>query len=173
MHVHQDADVGASHDVEDLAGDGLGEEGVIRRGDEHAFPGALQQHAALCPPDGDAGHRTFRGQFSGFSNHCQSMVIWWRAKRCISPVSGFISPFGAIKLKFKNPPCRNLRVRLPAGKRNIFSFLLYGFIAQKLTEAYCTSAIRWHFNIHSIGLVPKCLAVLPHRDPPEESQTSD
>lgn len=73
MHVHQDADVGASHDVEDLAGDGLGEEGVIRRGDEHAFPGALQQHAALCPPDGDAGHRTFVVSFQAF----QIIVSRW------------------------------------------------------------------------------------------------
>lgn len=51
VHVHQDADVGVSHGVENLTGHGLGEEGMIRGGDKHAFSGPLQQHAAFCPPD--------------------------------------------------------------------------------------------------------------------------
>lgn len=51
MDVHQDADVGVPHSIEHLTGHGLGEEGVICRGDKHAFPGALQQHATFSPPD--------------------------------------------------------------------------------------------------------------------------
>lgn len=50
VNVHQDADVGLPHRVEDQAGDGLGEEGVVGLGGEHALPGALQHHAAFSPP---------------------------------------------------------------------------------------------------------------------------
>ena len=52
VHVHEDADIRAPHRVEHLTGDRLREEGVIGRGDKHALPGALQQHAAFGPPDG-------------------------------------------------------------------------------------------------------------------------
>lgn len=51
VHVHQDTDVGASHSVENLTGDGLGEEGVICRGDKHTLSGSLQQDSAFGPPD--------------------------------------------------------------------------------------------------------------------------
>lgn len=51
VHVHQDTDVGASHSVENLTGNGLGEEGVICRGDKHTLSGSLQQDSAFCPPD--------------------------------------------------------------------------------------------------------------------------
>lgn len=50
MNVHQDADVGLSHSVENQTGDGLGEEGVVGLGGEHALPGTLQHHAPLSPP---------------------------------------------------------------------------------------------------------------------------
>ena len=50
VDVHQDADVGLSHGVENQTGDGLGEEGVVRLGGEHALPGALQHHATFSPP---------------------------------------------------------------------------------------------------------------------------
>lgn len=50
MNVHQDADVGLSYSVENQAGDGLGEEGVVGLGGEDALPGALQHHATLGPP---------------------------------------------------------------------------------------------------------------------------
>lgn len=50
VDVHQDADVGAAHSVEHLAGDGLGEEGVVGRGDKQALPGPLQQDPAFRPP---------------------------------------------------------------------------------------------------------------------------
>lgn len=52
VHVHQDADVGVAHSVEHLTGHGLSEEGVIGRGDKHALPRPLQQHAAFSPSDG-------------------------------------------------------------------------------------------------------------------------
>lgn len=50
VNVHQDADVGLSHSVENQTGDGLGEEGVVGLGGEHALPGTLQHHAPLGPP---------------------------------------------------------------------------------------------------------------------------
>lgn len=50
MNIHQDADVGLSHGIENQTGDGLGEEGVVGFGGEHALPGALQHHAPLGPP---------------------------------------------------------------------------------------------------------------------------
>lgn len=50
MDVHQDADVGLSHSVENKTGDRLGEEGVIGLGGEHALPGTLQHHATFSPP---------------------------------------------------------------------------------------------------------------------------
>lgn len=53
VHVHQDADVGVSHGVENLTGHGLGEEGVIRRGDKHTFSGSFQQNATFRPSDGE------------------------------------------------------------------------------------------------------------------------
>lgn len=51
VHVHEDADICASHCVEHLTGHRLRKEGVIRRGDKHALPGPLQQHATFSPPD--------------------------------------------------------------------------------------------------------------------------
>lgn len=51
VHVHQDADVGASHSVENLTGHGLGEEGVICCGDKHTLSGPFQQNPTFCPPD--------------------------------------------------------------------------------------------------------------------------
>lgn len=50
VNIHQDADVGAPHSVVDLAGYGLGEEGVVCRGHKNALPGTLQENATLCPP---------------------------------------------------------------------------------------------------------------------------
>lgn len=50
MNVHQDADVGLSHSVENQTGDRLSEEGVVGFGGEHTLPGALQHHAPLGPP---------------------------------------------------------------------------------------------------------------------------
>lgn len=50
MNVHQDADVGLSHGVENQTGDRLSEEGVVSFGGEHTLPGALQHHASLGPP---------------------------------------------------------------------------------------------------------------------------
>lgn len=66
VHVHQDADVGASHSVENLAGHRLGEERVICRGDKHALSGPLQQHATFCPPDGETRPDLARYQ----ADHC-------------------------------------------------------------------------------------------------------
>lgn len=42
VHIYQDADVGASHSVENLTGNRFGEEGVICRGDKHTLSGPLQ-----------------------------------------------------------------------------------------------------------------------------------
>lgn len=50
LNVHQDADVGLSHSIENQTGDRLSEEGVVGLGGEHTLPGALQHHAALSPP---------------------------------------------------------------------------------------------------------------------------
>lgn len=50
VHVHQDADVGASHGIEHLTGHRLSEEGMICCGDEYTLPGPLQQHATFSPP---------------------------------------------------------------------------------------------------------------------------
>lgn len=49
MNVHQDADVGLPHSVENQTGDRLGEKGVVGFGGEHALPGALQHHTPLSP----------------------------------------------------------------------------------------------------------------------------
>lgn len=56
VDVHQDADVGIPHGVENLTGHGLGEEGMICCGDKHTLPGALQQHATFSPPDRETLH---------------------------------------------------------------------------------------------------------------------
>ena len=50
MNVHQDADVGLSHSVENQTGDRLGEEGVVGLGGEHTLSGTLQHYATLSPP---------------------------------------------------------------------------------------------------------------------------
>ena len=50
MNVHKDADVGLSHGVENQTRDGLGEEGVVGLGGEHALPGTLQHHTTFSPP---------------------------------------------------------------------------------------------------------------------------
>lgn len=65
VHVHQDADVGASHSVENLTGHGLGEEGVIRCSDKHALSGPLEQDATFCPPD-----RETHPHYTSITNHC-------------------------------------------------------------------------------------------------------
>lgn len=49
VNVHQDADVGFSHSIENKTWNRLGEEGVVGLGGEHAFPGTLQHHTALSP----------------------------------------------------------------------------------------------------------------------------
>lgn len=41
VHIHQDADVGASHSIEHLTRYWFGEEGVICCGDENPFSGSL------------------------------------------------------------------------------------------------------------------------------------
>lgn len=50
MDVHQDADVGLPHGIEDQTGDGFGEKRVVGFGGEHALPGALEHHAPFSPP---------------------------------------------------------------------------------------------------------------------------
>lgn len=50
VNVHQDADVGLPHSVENQTGDRLSEKGVVSFGGEHALPGALQHHTPLSPP---------------------------------------------------------------------------------------------------------------------------
>lgn len=50
MNVHQDADIGFPHGVENQTGDGLSEEGVVGLGGEHTLPGALKDHATFSPP---------------------------------------------------------------------------------------------------------------------------
>lgn len=66
VHIHQDADIGASHGVEHLTGDGLGEEGVVCCGDKHTLPGPLQQHATFSPSDGEDTHHNLLS----ITNHC-------------------------------------------------------------------------------------------------------
>lgn len=115
VHVHQDADVSASHSIEDLTGHGLGEEGVISCGDEHTLPGPLQQHATFRPPDRDAHthrtipqilqlHKSLLFHFdSGRSLKHDSLEVIQMLDFLYETMSVSLLSITAIKLTFKEP----------------------------------------------------------------------
>lgn len=88
VDVHQDADVGASHGVEHLTGHGLGEEGVVRRGHEHTFPGTLQQHSTFSPSDG--GDHAFT---QTIANECDADFFCWRSSVLVCLFAKYLQKF--------------------------------------------------------------------------------
>lgn len=135
VHVHQDADVGVSHSVEDLTGHGLGEEGVISCGDKHTLSGALQQHAAFCPSNGETHPNLTtadRCDVCLSAGNLKSMIGFYHVlmvsqmlfSHC-KTISIFILSIKAIKLTFKKPQCQNLQEWLQVNEINVSPFLLF------------------------------------------------